>query len=110
MENLEVSKELLSEVLGIKVSKLVTDSWLNAHNNIVFEEKDSNFADFINVYEFAFKCKEWAFKRELNLWTDYLGNCQIQDKDFQLLNDCYYDTEIEAIIKACEWILSEENK
>ena len=111
MKDLKISAELLSEVLKLEVVKHSLYNELHKSFNITYMQSEDSLKSSwmpINIYEFAFKCKEWAFKRELNLWTDYLGNCQIQDKEFQLLHDCYSDTEIEAIIKACEWIL--ENK
>ena len=101
MEDLKISNELISEVLECNC----TDSKIIA-NELSYEAFGISY---VNIYEFAFKCKEWAFKRGLNLWTDYLGNCQIQDKDFQLLHDCYSDTEVKVIIKASEWLL-EQNK
>ena len=111
MKDLKISAELLSEVLKLEVVKHSLYNELHKSFNITYMQSEDSLKSSwmpINIYEFAFKCKEWAFKRELNLWTDYLGNCQIQDKEFQLLHDCYSDTEIEAIIKACEWLL--ENK
>ena len=111
MKDLKISAELLSEVLKLEVVKHSLYNELHKSFNITYMQSEDSLKSSwmpINIYEFAFKCKEWAFKRELNLWTDYLGNCQIQDKEFQLLHDCYSDTEIEAIIKACDWIL--ENK
>ena len=113
MKDLKISAELLSEVLKLEVVKHSLFNKSNKSFNITYMQSEDSLKSSwmpINIYEFAFKCKEWAFKRELNLWTDYLGNCQTQDKEFQLLHDCYSDTEIEAIIKACEWILSEVNK
>ena len=110
LKDFTVSSELLSEVLKLEVVKhSLFNKSSNTFNVTYMQSEDSLKANWmlVNIYEFTFKCKEWAFKRGLNLWTDYLGNCQIQDKDFQLLHDCYSDTEIECIIKACEWILKE---
>lgn len=64
----------------------------------------------INIYEFAFKCKEWAFKNKYKIQSQInqsnKGHSHITKKN----DDCwakgfFEDTEIEAIIKACEWIL-----
>ena len=113
MKDLKISKELLENVLDFKIEKFQVIGTLKVTQIRIW--KENNYSDFLNdycidIHHFAFKCKEWAFKRGLNLWTDYLGNCQIQDKDFQLLHDCYSDTEIKVIIKASEWVLSEVNK
>ena len=109
MKDLKISAELASAVLNKEVTKCsLINKARNSINITYFEDKEdfNPICREYNIYEFAFKCKEWAFKRGLNLWTDYLGNCQIQDKDFQLLHDCYSDTEVEAIFLACEYILN----
>lgn len=119
MTNLKISKELINQVYPVILEALgdsytieIVENTIDfCQNSKVIKNYNLLFSSFgeqqfeISLESFAFKCKEWAFKRELNLWTDYLGNCQIQDKDFQLLNDCYDDTEIECILKACNWIL-----
>ena len=109
MKDLKISTELISSVL-VKETRHLTYDTIYVEDNYIIFSYEGEYQFEVNIYEFAFKCKEWAFKRELNLWTDYLGNCQIQDKEFQLLHDCYSDTEIETIIKVCEWLLSEVNK
>ena len=121
MKDLKISKELINQVYPV-ILEALGDSYKAAiiedtidfcqnskviiNYNLLFSSNGEQQFE-LSLESFAFKCKEWAFKRGLNLWTDYLGNCQIQDKDFQLLHDCYSDTEIECIIKACEWILKE---
>ena len=86
----------------------------------------------INVYELAHKCKEWAFdlgievssgkdvcKEGINIdgyypninygqWRVY---CMSEAEVFEAPDDYFYaDTESEAIFKACEWILSQQEK
>ena len=121
MKDLKISKELINQVYPVILEALgdsynieIVENTIDfCQNSKVIKNYNLLFSSFgeqqfeISLESFAFKCKEWAFKRELNLWTDYLGNCQIQDKEFQLLHDCYSDTEIEAIIKACNWILEQ---
>lgn len=74
----------------------------------------------INIYEFAFKCKEWAVNLSPNKhalssyprWGDI--------RNYKKTNGFYYicqhlvsgaqfeaETEPEAIFKACEWLLNE---
>lgn len=87
------------------------------YNCDITTDKDMlNVYKSINIYEFAFKCKEWAFNN---------GRYVLESKSYSVRNYkftkgafCYThfhmdgmgnshwaDTEVEAIIKACEWIL-----
>ena len=111
-----ISKELLSEVLGDKVEIDNTDSWLKSDNNIVYIETsrkgDITDTNFVNIYELAYKCKEWAFKnhkliinsRIISKTKDINGYAEIIKSCDYLYGD-YADTEVEAILKACQWIL-----
>ncbi len=112
---MKISKELLSEVMDIKYP--FSDVQLNSNilswwrEDVYFEEKVK-----INIYEFAFKwCKEWAFKNKYKIQSQInasnKGHSHITKKN----DDCwakgfFEDTEIEAIIKACEYILKELNE
>ena len=67
----------------------------------------------INIYEFAFKCKEWAF----NQGYSYIGNnklLNIYREDSQMIciinKDIinWFDINVDFI--ACEWILKELNE
>ena len=71
-------------------------------------------------HEFAFKCKEWAFKN--GRYVLQSQSYTVKDYKFTKGAFCYThfsmggignshwaDTEIETIIKACNWIL-ENNK
>ena len=102
-----ISKELVSEVLRIKAVYIegcdhrddIIVIWTDLHSKPLME---------INIYEFAFKCKEWAFKNSkygicsnpIEAWTWNV------EQDL-LIEEFKADTEIEAIIKACEWVLKE---
>lgn len=78
----------------------------------------------INIYEFAFKCKEWALKKGYIIQSELEGYtfeniaysiCRVYfdgDKvydNYEINNICYQDEKI-AIIEACEWVLREVNK
>lgn len=129
MKDLKISKELLSEVLNYEV-----DAFLGINKNEIdytcCRDENEGYIDIsINLYEFAFKCKEWAYKNEYLVMS---GNCET----FKETNK-YYDShdntsilytfasvrktgtlrneaelrgnsEAELIIKACEWILGKE--
>lgn len=126
MKDLKISKELLSEVLGIHT--ILMNPIIEPGNNIGYlvygrqntlEEVRRNHKQ-INIYEFAFMCKEWAYKNfKIMLISQYTGQCYINGDLSPLILNWWNDTksyqvedstEIEAIIKACEWILSEINK
>ena len=102
MEYLKISNELISEVLECNCtnSKIID-------NELIYEA----FGDsYINIYEFAFKCKEWAmYKYNITISSSLYKNYA---KCWDIDNDKSYkaNTEIEAIIKACEYVLSEVNK
>ena len=117
MKDLKISKELIEEVMkdkgtfetiNINKNELSTFGVLGHH---IFS---------INIYEFTFKCKEWAWENyKILLISQYTGQCYING-DLSDLKLPYWEntksfqvesyTEIECILKACEWILSEANK
>ena len=119
---MKVSNELIEVVLNIEIADII--------DNVVFKESTKElkyyFVDsdgyyepeIMNIYEFAFKCKEWIISKGyyLSTFIDFGVDTYfciikwfnseniIQNKKF------IADTEFEAIIKACEWLLSKENK
>ena len=127
---MEISKELLTGVLEKEIREFVIEK--NELRYIL--ENDTNSIPepyYINIYELANKCKEWAFEfRFDNKPTNnrYYGqrsgyedkfNVEKQKREklgyMTLTFGClghtktfYADTEPEAIFKACQWIL--ENK
>ena len=97
-----ISKELLSELLGCRCSKIKPFGT----TRIAYTFLDSpNYVDAtINIYELAYKCKEWAYG--LGVAIDSCHQTAIIHFDRKI--EIKGDTEPEAIFKACEWIL--ENK
>ena len=113
MKDLKISKELLSEVLNYEV-----DVFLGINKNEIdytcCRDENEGYVDIsINLYEFAFKCKEWALNymvdKEIqstgciiSSWTHTGGSGHARilviDEKFTA------NTEPEAIIRACEWI------
>ena len=118
MRDLEISKELLSEVLKLEVVKHSLFNKSNNSFNITYMQSEDSLKSSwmpINIYEFAFKCKEWAFKNKYKIQSQInasnKGHSHITKKN----DDCwakgfFENTEIEAIIKACEYILKELNE
>ena len=115
MKDLKISKELIEEVMKDKG----TFETININKNEL-----STFGVFghhifsINIYEFTFKCKEWAKNNEYIVHSsptqkrEHTAIVQSFDinKFYYGKNQFYALTEVEAIIKACEWILSEVNR
>jgi hypothetical protein len=116
-----ISKELLSDVLGYRVSKSYIDDTQDVQYVDVFlEGDDTGIYDSINIYELAHKCKEWAWslhpsslfigtvKEEIK-WCCFVSfGVSIQPIYNETRKTFYESTEPEAIFKACQWIV--ENK
>ncbi|WP_323586046.1 hypothetical protein [Aliarcobacter butzleri] len=116
----KISKELVSAVLQIDIKDIsIIGSTLNytIPNHETEEDGELVYIDLgqnINIYEFAFKCKEWALDQNCCIRSYILK----QEKKGRTKLEYHYlanmpsevfeeDTEVEAIIKACEWILKE---
>ena len=116
MKDLNISKELIKSVLVNETKNLSEDfSFYIDEDYIVFRDEGENLFDY-NIYKFAFKCKEWAYtKSNYTLKTSsnpFGGFCIIEiyqidvEKLYNKPDSIYRGkNEIEAIIKACEWIL-----
>ena len=115
---MKVSKELLSEVLSyklpykIKVHKIIVR---NGTLNYFYNIKDNcgglfEANAYINIYELAFKLKEWAYSNCCEL-VSYTEGCEIfQTQLGETIKYFYAETEVEAIILASEWVLKEINE
>ena len=116
---MNISKKLLGAVLP---------SLRNIQKNYYEEEDDKYFVydDFgwheYNIYELAHKCKEWATKKGYEVDSSLLlqkkgaltGYVTLSHQEEAVFvgEDGYVkaDTEPEAVTKACEWILKEQNE
>lgn len=116
-----ISAELLGEVLETEI--------LNCRvvgNGVAYDAKNNYPTQAINIYELAFKCKEWALSQGIfNIHSGHsfetMGETVFDGKNYMLPQYHDYasiqkvrggvhttfraDTEIEAVFKACEWIL-----
>ena len=123
MKDLKISKELLSEVLNLNITYIE-----RCNNSIVYKVSVYDREEEVNIYEFAFKCKELVMSKgyqiisglsdepayrnqdekayaQLRYYTeDENGNGDYEDKYFMA------NTEIEAVIKASEYVLKELNE
>jgi len=111
MHKVEISKELFEAVYNCDIT---TDKdTLNAYKNI-------------NLYTFFFDCKEWAMDKGYQIISglsdepayrkqdekayakiNYYSEDEIGNREFNLL---YFmaNTEVEAVIKASEYVLKED--
>ena len=116
MKDLEISKELLSEVLNLKVVRHGSLNKLNNSFDITYMplEYDTHTRSMpINIYEFVFvKCKEWVLKQGYRIIIDCSKDTKVGIRILKSGRDVYSNenkSEVEAIVKACEWILKEQN-
>ena len=117
MKDLKINKELMSAVLGhndICNERII-------QNKLLYMCKNDGMWDYeyeYNIYEFAFKCKEWAKNKEHIIHSSPTQKIEhtaiVQSFDINKFyygqNQFYALTEVEAIIKACEWLLNEVDK
>ena len=119
---MKISKELIIKVMDIKYP--FSDVQLN--NNILSWWREDVFFEEtmkINIYEFAFKCKEWAFENGyiIEIGIHPIIKQNRNDRDYfyaiktlngELLKKSNVDeimkSEPTATFKACEWILNNE--
>ena len=114
---IEISKELLSEVLDEKISEILPDRKIIGSEKTLEYVAENSFRpyNYINIYELANKCKEWAENKDYYIVS---GTWALQGEKQKAciigkpkpLENFIANTEVEAIFKACEWILKEINK
>ena len=122
MKELKISAELASAVLGKEVTKCsLINTTRNSINITYLEDKDdfnTNYRE-MNICEFAFKCKDWAYINDYNVIDYKIGKKELDvfiikaDKnDFNKVEKIFYhnSTLVEGVIKACEWILEKNKK
>ena len=122
MKELKISTKLASAVLGKEVTKCsLINKARNSINITYFEDKEdfNTICREWNIYEFAFKCKEWAYINDYNVIDYKIGKKELDvfiikaDKnDFNKVEKIFYhnSTLVEGAIKACEWILEQNKK
>ena len=105
----EISKKLLSEVLEIN-ENLISDASIDEFECRYYDVEDDKYYS-CNIYELAHKCKEWALKQGyyLHSHTKEYNDCRCIVKSLDNITQqfsCEMDTEVEAIFKACQWIMN----
>ena len=110
-----ITKELLRRVLPKETKNLSDDFIFYIDEDcIVFRDEGETLFDY-NIYKFAFKCKEWTlnkgysqFKGQRRYFEKGIGFVYSIGSTTLLIKEFYGDTEVEAIIKACSWVLKQE--
>jgi len=109
-----MSKELMSEVLNLNITYIE-----RCNNSIVYKISVYDREEEVNIYELAYKCKEWAYKQGFiidtgfhkNYINQFKANCYgwvSENIDIEKnFNKC---TEIEAVFVSCQWILDNKQK
>lgn len=107
------SKELLSEVLGVNVKFIEFD--IETIKRIIHGSARDNDIyyyngkwKFINIYELASKCKEWASSKGYVIIQDtrgYTKAYRFPNGEIKFWEDENMDLTIDRIIQACEWIM-----
>ena len=111
-----ISKELLSEVLGKDAYP-----YDYAQNGRVLRYaffESINRKRYINIYELAYKCKEWAYKQGFVILSGHsaysigLFFCSCKgwlSENYDKQIEINHKTEPEAIFQACQWILDNKD-
>ena len=110
MKDLKISTELISSVLAKETRHLTYDTIYVEDNFIIFSY-EGEYQFEVNIYEFAFKCKEWAYRNNFDIWSITWGAVEFQN-NMKANSDerINANTEVEAIIKTCELILNDKRK
>lgn len=104
-----ISIELVSKVLGLKSIYRIINYADN--NGINVQAREFGSWEKYNIHELAHKCKEWAFDNGIMFDVRWHTN----RKPFKISIMVYgnhsrffvEDTEPEAVIKMCQWILDD---
>lgn len=105
MKDLEISKELIKTILQKETETLSKDFNFTIDEDYIEISDDGEIQFEYCIYKFAFKCKEWARDKynttiSSALYSDYAKSWNVdKDKSYTA------KTEVEVIIKACEWLL-----
>ena len=104
-----ISKELLSEVLKLNITYIE-----RCNNSIIYKISVYDREEEVNIYELAYKCKEWALENGYvinsgattsNDWCSTIYKVIKENPYIKELSHTWEQTEVESIFKACQWIL-----
>ena len=112
-----ISKYMLKEVLfhkekykdQVEITRLVLNKhYIEYTSDVAGNPYNYITHDKINVYELANKCKEWAYSTYGIMIQSYpyCGKSRADALKGLEVDEVFKEnTEVEAIIQACEWIL-----
>ena len=120
MKDLKISKELFDNVFEGCVFNYVKDDVIHYSQPCVIME-GSWVESETSINDFFFDCKEWAFSKGYIIssgltpvlginkdgWAEVFSSSTPLDGKLHTFKQL---SEPEAVFKACEWILKEENK
>ena len=121
---MKISKELLQCLnKHLTIDKVISNGQNRIDNNIYWNVKEIDILQSRNIYELAFKLKEWAFSEGYQLeisryWNIPTYYCKIVMRGGDFCEECgesraIYELEdlreIDIVVKACEYILKEIN-
>ena len=107
------SRELLSAILGFKVTKIVdiqqdSDGYEDYEfGTIMLFNGDGRHHSKINIYELMHMMKVWAYDSGMPLtiiWANHIVHVRIGEKRFYANEKDEYD----GVRQACEWILTQK--
>ena len=110
MKDLEkiITKELLKKILPKEIENLSDNfSFYIDEDNIVFNDDGEMQFEYC-IYKFAFRCKEWTYSTYGIMIQSYpyCGKSRADALKGLEVDEVFKEnTEVEAIIQACEWIL-----
>ena len=110
---MEINKELIKNVLVKETENLSDDFTFNIKDNCILFVDEGECQFEVNIYEFAFKCKEWAFKKNYTIvdGIDGIGEdiCYIMKLNEYSLESFYKQgNNYHNVFKACNWILEQQ--
>ncbi|NQY95391.1 MAG: hypothetical protein HRT43_14590 [Campylobacteraceae bacterium] len=112
---MKISEQLLNKILGIKEARNIKIAIDDTMLTCTYLHLDSGHLSkntaTINIYELAYKCKFWAHKKKnISVKSFISGHISIADISGEDILDKRFvaNTEVEAIIEACEWIIGQE--
>ena len=127
MKDLKISKELIKAVLEKETETLSKDFNFTINEDYIEFSDDGEMLFEYCIYKFSFKCKEWAMNKGFQIisgLSDEPVHRRSGEKAYAKINHYYGEgidnleykykiikanTEVEAVIKASEYVLKEKN-
>ena len=110
---MEISKELIKNVLAKETEYLSDDFTFSIEDNYILfiDEGESQFE--VNIYEFSFKCKEWLNIKGYSFRQDNVGYTAIRKNSsgkFKIYNEEDFNIEIaiKRIFQCCNIVIEGE--